>query len=84
MVRPKPTPRYGDLLRPKVALNRSQVIQISNLSAIVFFLISNSFVRNLHKLVSHTLHKMITIQIRVKEGVEYTHMSTTQQQHAQM
>jgi hypothetical protein len=34
--------------------------------------------------VSHTFHKMITIQIRVREGVEYTHTITTQQQHAQM
>jgi hypothetical protein len=49
---PKPTPRCGDLLRSNVALNPSQVIQRSNLSATIFFLISIPFVRNLHKLES--------------------------------
>jgi hypothetical protein len=33
-----------------VALNPSQVIQKSNSSATIFFLISNPFVSNLHKL----------------------------------
>jgi hypothetical protein len=40
VVQLKPTPRCGDLLWSKVALNPSQVIQRSNLSATVFFLIS--------------------------------------------
>ena len=41
VVRPMPTPCGGDLLRSRVALNPSQVIQRSNLSTMVFFLISN-------------------------------------------
>jgi hypothetical protein len=50
-----PTPRCGDLLRLRVTLNPSQVIQRSNLSTIVFFLISSfPFERNLHKLESLT------------------------------
>jgi hypothetical protein len=36
-----PTPCCGDLLWSKVALNPSQVIQRSNLSTMVFFLISS-------------------------------------------
>jgi hypothetical protein len=35
-----PTPRCGDLLRSKIALNPSQVIQLSTLSTMVFFLIA--------------------------------------------
>jgi hypothetical protein len=46
------TPRCGDLLWSRVALNSSQMIQRSNLSITVFFLISNPFVRNLYKLES--------------------------------
>jgi hypothetical protein len=34
--------------------------------------------------VSHTLCKMITIQIRVREGVEYAHKSTIAATHTQM
>jgi hypothetical protein len=37
-----PTPHCGDLLRSRVALNTSQVIQRSNLSATIVFLISIS------------------------------------------
>jgi hypothetical protein len=44
MVWPKPTPRCGDLLQSRVALNPSQVIQGSNLSATIFFLIPILFV----------------------------------------
>jgi hypothetical protein len=50
MVRPMLTPRCGDLLRSRVALNSSQVIQKSNLNTTLFFLISNPFVWKLHKL----------------------------------
>jgi hypothetical protein len=53
VVRPMPTSHCGDLLRSRVALNPSQVIQRSNLSTTIFFLISSfSFMRNLHKLES--------------------------------
>jgi hypothetical protein len=58
VVRPMPTPRCGDLLRSRVALNPSQVIQRSNLSTTVFFLISNPICENFSQVgVSHTLHK---------------------------
>jgi hypothetical protein len=32
-----PNPHFGDLLRSRIALNLSQVIQRSNLSTMVFF-----------------------------------------------
>ena len=41
MVRPMPTPCCSDLLRSRFGLNPSQVIQRSNLSTKVIFLISN-------------------------------------------
>jgi hypothetical protein len=69
MVRPKPTPRCGDLLRSRVALNPSQVIQRSNLSATVFFLISISFMRNLHKLECLTPYTSDQYHNRSKGGV---------------
>jgi hypothetical protein len=48
----------------------SLVIHRSNLSATYVFLTSNLFVRNLHKFgVSHGLTQMITIKLRVREGV---------------
>ena len=74
MVRPMPTPRCGDLLRSRVALNLSQVIQRSNLSTTIFFLISSfPFVRNLHKLESLTLTQLISSKTtRVKGEVENT------------
>jgi hypothetical protein len=40
VVRPMPTPRCGDLLWSRIALNPSQVIQWSTLSTTVFFLSS--------------------------------------------
>jgi hypothetical protein len=49
-----PTACCGDLLWSRVELNPSQVIQRSNLSTTVFFLISNLFLRNIHKLESLT------------------------------
>jgi hypothetical protein len=48
----------GDLVWSRVALNPSQVIQRSNLSAIVVFLISISYCEESPQLgVSHALHK---------------------------
>jgi hypothetical protein len=77
VVQPKPTLGCGDLLRSRVAFNPSLVIQRSNLNVAVFFLISNPFVRNLHKFgVSQSLTQMITIKLRVREG-----MTTRTQEH---
>jgi hypothetical protein len=57
MVRLMPTPCCGDLLRLRIALNPSQVIQRSSLSTTVFFLSSLfPFARNLHKLEPLELH----------------------------
>jgi hypothetical protein len=74
VVRPMPTPCCGDLLRSRVALNLSQVIQRSNLSTTIFFLISSfPFVRNLHKLESLTLTQLISSKTtRIKGEVENT------------
>jgi hypothetical protein len=67
LVRPKPTPRCGDLLWTRLALNLSQVIQRSNLSAKVFFLISQPICEQSPQVgVSHALHKMIIIKIKVR------------------
>jgi hypothetical protein len=58
VVRPMPTPRCGDLLRSRVAPNPSQLMQRSNLSTTVFFLISNPLCEESSQVgVSHTLHK---------------------------
>jgi hypothetical protein len=58
VVRPMPTPCCGDLLWPRVALNLSQVIHRSNLSATVVFLISISCCEESPQIgVSHALHK---------------------------
>ena len=75
VVRPMPTPP-GELLRSRIALNPSQVIQWSNLSTTVFFLLSSvPFVRNLRKLEPLTLTRLITRTTRVREGIE-THTRT--------
>jgi hypothetical protein len=68
-----PTPRYGDLLWSRIALNPSQVIQQSNLSTTVFFL-SNlfPFVRNLHKLEPLALIMFDKKGARVREGKQHT------------
>jgi hypothetical protein len=82
VVQLKPTPRCGDLLWSRVTLNPSQVIQRSNLSAILFFLISQPICEESPQdEVSHALHKIITIKIkiRVREGDDHTHKSTIQQ-----
>jgi hypothetical protein len=58
MVRPMPTPCCSDLLRSRFGLNPSQVIQRSNLSTTLFFLISNPLCEeSLQVGVSHALHK---------------------------
>jgi hypothetical protein len=58
VVRPIPTPCCGNLLRSRVAPKPSQVIQRSNLSTIVFFLISNLVCEESPQVgVSHALHK---------------------------
>jgi hypothetical protein len=74
VVRPMPTPRCGDLLRSRIALNPSQVIQWSTLSTIVFFLCSLfSFARNLHKLEPLALTIFDhTRSTRVREGKQHT------------
>jgi hypothetical protein len=68
VVRPKPTPHCGDLFWLRVTLNLSQVIQRTNLSAIVSFLISISFVRNLHNLETLTLYTIDQYQNQSKGG----------------
>jgi hypothetical protein len=58
VVRPMPIPHYGDLLWSRVALNLSQVIQRTNVSATVVFLISISRCEEYPQIgVSQTLHK---------------------------
>jgi hypothetical protein len=58
VVRPMLTPRYGGLLRSRVALNPSRVIQRSNLSTTVFFLILNPGCEESPQVgASHALHK---------------------------
>jgi hypothetical protein len=76
-----PTPRCGDLLRSRIALNSSQVIQRSNLTTTVLFLFSSvPFVRNLNELESLILTRLITRTTRVREGIE-TQELEPQQQH---
>jgi hypothetical protein len=59
VVRAMPTPRCGDLLGSRVALNPSQVIQRSNLSTTIFFLISNHVCEESPQVgVYHALHKL--------------------------
>jgi hypothetical protein len=73
VVRSKPTIRCGELLRSRVTLNPSQVIQRSNLSVMVFFLIFQLICEESPQVgVSHALHNMITIQNQSKEGVRHT------------
>jgi hypothetical protein len=71
-----PTPHCGDLLRSTVALNPSQVIQRSNLSTTLFFLISSPFVRNLHKLESLTPYTNDLNQSSRVMGSSNTHNSS--------
>lgn len=57
MVRRWPTPRCGDLLWSRIALNLSQVIQISNLSFTGAFLILLCLCEKSPQIgVSHALH----------------------------
>jgi hypothetical protein len=51
-----------------------------------FFLVSHniSVVRNIKSWSLSRLTQVITIKTRVREGVEYAHKSTTQQQYAQI
>jgi hypothetical protein len=70
------TPHCRNLLRSWIALNPFQVTQRSNLSTMIFFLLSSvPFMRNLHKLESLTLTRLITRTTRVSEGIE-THTRT--------
>jgi hypothetical protein len=60
VVRPMPTPRYGDLLWSSVALNPSQMIQRSNLSSTNIFLIPKSRGEKSPQIgVSYVLHKYL-------------------------
>jgi hypothetical protein len=71
VVRPMPTPRCGDLFRSRVDLNPSQVIQRSNLSTTIFFVISSfSLCEKPSQVgVSHTLHNWSQSNTRVR-GLE--------------
>jgi hypothetical protein len=81
VIRPMPTPHCGDLLRSRVALNPSQVIQRSNLSIMLFFLISNLLCEEFQQVgVSHALHKWFQSKHKSKEGVK-THTRVQEQQH---
>jgi hypothetical protein len=76
VVRPMPTPRRGDLLRSRVALNPSQLIQRSNLSTTIVFLISNLGCEESPQIkVSHTLHKCLQSKWS-KDGSRNTHRNT--------
>ena len=76
MVRPMPTPCYGDLLRSRIALNPSQVIQGSTLSTMVFFLIVDVSLCEESPQVgaSHPYNIDHNKTTRVREGIE-THTS---------
>jgi hypothetical protein len=76
VVRPMPTSCCGDLLRTRVALNPSQVIQRSNLSITVVFLISIPGCEESPQIrVSHTLHKCLQSK-QSKDGSRDTHNNT--------
>jgi hypothetical protein len=77
VVRLMDTPRCDNLLRSRVALNPSRVIQRSNLSVTLFFLISKILYEESPQVgVSHALHE----KHESKEGVE-THTQLQEQQH---
>jgi hypothetical protein len=87
VVRPMPTPRCGDLLRSRIALNPSQVIQWSTLSTTVFFLIADVFfsVESRQVGASHPYNIDHNKTTRVREGIG-THESArvTATQHTQV
>jgi hypothetical protein len=64
VVRPMPTLCCGNLLWSRVVLNPSQVIQRSNLSATVVFLISISRCEKSPQIgVSHALYKRLQLKL---------------------
>jgi hypothetical protein len=67
-----PTPRCGDLLRSRIALNPSQVIQRSTLSTTVFFLIEDASLCEESPQVgaSHLYNIDRNKTTRVREGIE--------------
>jgi hypothetical protein len=71
-----PTPRCGDLLRSRIALNPCQVIQLSTLSTTVFFLIADVSLCEESPQVraSHPYNIDHNKTARVREGIE-THAS---------
>jgi hypothetical protein len=70
------TQHFGDLLRSRVVLNPSQVIQRSNLSTTIIFLISIPSCEESPQIgVSHAFHKCLQSKIGVRMGVE-THKNT--------
>jgi hypothetical protein len=71
-----PTPHCGDLLRSRVALNPSQVIQRSNLSTTIVFLISIPGCEESPQIgVSHALHKCLQLR-QSKDGSRNTHKNS--------
>jgi hypothetical protein len=69
-----PTPRCGDLLRSRIALNPSQVIQRSNMSAMVFLPLQCFPVceESLQVGASHPYKVVHTKSTRVREGKKHT------------
>jgi hypothetical protein len=87
MVRPMPTPCYGDLLRSRIALNPSQVIQGSTLSTMVFFLIVDVSLCEESPQVgaSHPYNIDHNKTTRVREGIEtHTSARVAATQHTQV
>jgi hypothetical protein len=78
VVRPMPTPRCGDLLRSRVALNPSQVIQRSNLSTTVPSLSQGFPLRGISTNWSLSpLHNWSQVNHKSKGGNRTTHMRQT-------
>jgi hypothetical protein len=78
VARSMPTPRCGDLLWSRVALNPSQVIQRSNLSVTYIFLISKSRCEESPQLESLTPYTIEYKQNQSNDGNRNAHKSTTQ------
>jgi hypothetical protein len=84
VVRPMPTPHCGDLLRSRVALNPSQVIQRSNLSTWLSSLYQFPVVRNVHKLESLMPYTNVYNQSWGKDGSRNTYNNTSKEESARI